>query len=448
MLAGRAAAQTFKILYSFSATTSTNSNNWPVNNDGINPTAGLLLSGNTLYGTAEFGGLGYGTVFALNIGSEVLSPLYNFTYGSDGAFPKAGVVLSGNTLYGTTSFRGGNIANVTGTVFSVNTNGSNFTTLHGFTNGSDGGSPGGGLVISGNTLYGTAYGGGANGNGTVFSVNTSGSNFMTLHSFSATALSYPYGNLDGSHPLGGLVLSGSTLYGMAYGGGRYGYGTVFAISTTGSNFTTLYSFTGPIVYGGNELILSGNILYGTTFYGGGYGDGSVFAINTNGSNFMNLHNFAGSSDGVYPDELVLSGNTVYGTAAEGGNSGNGTLFAINTNGSNFINLHNFTGSSDGEYPDGLVLSGNTLYGTAAEGGSSGNGTVFSLSFTPPLNIILSGANIVLTWPTNTAGFTLQFTTNLSPAAWSTNLPSPVVVNGQYTVTNPISGTQQFYQLSQ
>jgi hypothetical protein len=55
----------------------------------------------------------------------------------------------------------------------------------------------------------------------------------------------------------------------------------------------------------------------------------------------------------------------------------------------------------------------------------------------------------LTWPTNAAGFTLQFTTNLgSSAVWTTNSPAPVVVNGQNTVTNPISGAQQFYRLSQ
>jgi hypothetical protein len=55
----------------------------------------------------------------------------------------------------------------------------------------------------------------------------------------------------------------------------------------------------------------------------------------------------------------------------------------------------------------------------------------------------------LTWPTNAAGFTLQSTTNLvSPAVWSTVSPGPVVVNGQNAVTNPVSGTQNFYRLSQ
>jgi formylglycine-generating enzyme required for sulfatase activity len=85
----------------------------------------------------------------------------------------------------------------------------------------------------------------------------------------------------------------------------------------------------------------------------------------------------------------------------------------------------------------------------------GNGTVFSLSFAPPqLTIIPSGAKAILTWPTNVAGFdytgyTLQSTTNLvSPVVWTTVSPGPVVVNGQNTVTNPISGAQQFYRLFQ
>jgi len=66
-----------------------------------------------------------------------------------------------------------------------------------------------------------------------------------------------------------------------------------------------------------------------------------------------------------------------------------------------------------------------------------------------LTITPSRTNVVLTWPTNAVGFTLQSTTNLvSPAVWSTNFPAPVVIAGQNTVTNPITGTQQFYRLVQ
>ena len=51
--------------------------------------------------------------------------------------------------------------------------------------------------------------------------------------------------------------------------------------------------------------------------------------------------------------------------------------------------------------------------------------------------------------TNGAGFTLQSTTNLvSAAGWSNVFPSAVIVGGQNTVTNPASGAQKFYRLSQ
>ena len=67
-----------------------------------------------------------------------------------------------------------------------------------------------------------------------------------------------------------------------------------------------------------------------------------------------------------------------------------------------------------------------------------------------LNIQLAGANVVLTWPTNTLGLTLASTLNLGAGAvWSTNsLPAPVVVNGRNAVTNPVAGTEQFYRLQQ
>jgi uncharacterized repeat protein (TIGR03803 family) len=118
----------------------------------------------------------------------------------------------------------------------------------------------------------------------------------------------------------------------------------------------------------------------------------------------------------------------------------------------FTTLHSFTAvsgsgaNSDGATPyAGLILSGNTLYGSASAGGGSGNGTVFSLSLgsvsAPQLTIIRSGADVVLTWPTNAAGFTLQSTTNLVSPVWTT-------VNGQNAVTNPISGTKKFYRLIQ
>ena len=110
-----------------------------------------------------------------------------------------------------------------------------FATLYSFsttdTNGcnGDGANPEAGLLLSSNTLYGTASLGGNSDSGTVFSVNTNGSGFAAFSSFSATDTN-GY-NSDGANPQAGLILSGNTLYGTATYGGGSGNGTVFASST-------------------------------------------------------------------------------------------------------------------------------------------------------------------------------------------------------------------------
>lgn len=76
-------------------------------------------------------------------------------------------------------------------------------------------------------------------------------------------------------------------------------------------------------------------------------------------------------------------------------------------------------------------------------------TVFGVSASPvSLTMIPSGANVILTWPTNATDFTLQSTTNLASAIWTSSSLAPIVVNGQNVVTNPITGAQQFFRLSQ
>jgi uncharacterized repeat protein (TIGR03803 family) len=218
-------AQTFTTLYNFTV------------NDGADLRAGLILSGNRLYGTAYGGGSSRdGTLFAININDLVFTSLYSFTGGSDGASPSAGLILSGSTLYGTAQVSGSG----EGTVFAVPTDGMMVTPLHNFrvehydsnftlTNG-DGADPSTGLILSSNMLYGTALQGGTNGNGTVFGVNTNGTSFTVLHTFTALSNFSDGTNSDGAQPSGGLILAGNALYGTTSIGGSSGEGTVFAIN--------------------------------------------------------------------------------------------------------------------------------------------------------------------------------------------------------------------------
>jgi uncharacterized repeat protein (TIGR03803 family) len=469
-----------RVLHSFTDT-STNSFGAYTNGDGAYLYGGLVLSGNTLYGTAVGGGTnGNGTVFAVDTDIAGFTNLYSFkategsfSTNSDGANPQASLILLGNALYGTATVGG---TNGSGTVFKLGTNGTGFTTLHPFAaadanpdgavTNKDGANPQCSLIVSGNAVYGTAAAGGTNGNGTVFKINTDGTGFTNLHTFAATSTDsagLPTNN-DGAYPVAGLTLSGDTLYGTAAVGGINGNGTLFAVKTNGTSFSVLHAFTALDPFFGTNsdganpvggLILAGNMLYGTASSGGIAFFGTVFAVGTNGSGFTTLHSFA-DSDGSNPQAgLILSSNTLYGTALNGGSSGFGAVFEIKTNGTGFGDLYGFTGGSDGANPyGGLVLSGNNLYGTASAGGDAGNGTVFSLPLgsvstnAPQLTISLAGTLVMLTWPTNATGFTLQSTTNLAPpTVWSTNLPAPVVINGKNTVTNPVTGRQTFYRLS-
>ena len=430
------------------------------NSDGANPAGGLVLSGNTLYGTADYGGsAGVGTVFAVNADGTGFRTLYSFTNGSDGAYPVGGLVLSGNMLYGTAN-RGG-AANY-GTVFSVNTNGMGFATLHSFTaidvlnfTNSDGAIPLAGLVLSGNTLFGTTAYGGTRISGTVFALNTNGAGFTTLHSFTS--------GTDGEYPFASLILSGNTLYGTASYGGAAGDGTVFALNANGTGFTTLHSFSNGSdgAHPQDSLTISGNTLYGTASYGGASRGGTVFALNTNGTGFATLHSFTGGTDGADPDGgLILSGNTLYGTASQGGVTNSGTVFALNTDGTGFTTLYSFSNTnnaqatnSDGVDPlDSLIFSGATLYGIAGGGGRSGNGTMFALALALPPFLITPPVS-----QTNLAGSSATFVVQAGGSAplsyqWSfngTNLADNAQIRGSQSniltltaVTTGASGTFQ------
>src|SRR5205807_1880794 len=230
---GWVTAQTFTTLHSFTG-----------GSDGARPDAGLILSGNTLYGTTAGNYYGYGTVFAVNTDGTGFRFLHNFTDNEGGGdTPVAGLVLSGNTLYGTA---GGSVyRGVLGTVFAVNTDGTGFTILHSFTYGSDGAFPSAGLILSGNTLYGTAYGGGTTNNGTVFSlptlappVITSANNTMftvgSNGSFTVTTTGIPTPTLSESGTLpSGVTFNTAT--GVLSGTPAAGTAGVYPITFTASN---------------------------------------------------------------------------------------------------------------------------------------------------------------------------------------------------------------------
>jgi uncharacterized repeat protein (TIGR03803 family) len=214
--------------------------------DGEFPQTGGALaqdaSGN-LYGTTTNGGnldacngVGCGVVFKLDT-NGTYTVLYRFEGGSAGAYPDSGVILDKKgRLYGTTEVGGDlNLCNGggCGVVFKLNTNGT-YAVLHTFKAGSDGAFPGGALLHTAASLFGTTREGGdlsacnGLGCGVVFQLDVGGK-YTVLRSF--------IGGTDGVEPLSGVIRDGEgNLYGTTLQGGvgKYcrnrGCGTIFKIA--------------------------------------------------------------------------------------------------------------------------------------------------------------------------------------------------------------------------
>jgi len=425
-------------------------------NDGGNPFAGLIQgTDGRLYGTTQdAGAYGQGTVFAVNSDGAGFTTLYSFTGGNDGSSPAASLIQGiDGRLYGATL--SGN-----GTVFAVNSDGAGFTTLHSFTGGNDGAGLFAGLIQgTDGRLYGTAAYGGAisygsaagNGFGTVFVMNTDGTGFATLHSFT--------GGSDGASPYGSLVQgTDGRLYGttgsFGAGGVNGEQGTVFAINPDGTDFTTLYSLTGGNGQGPFGLIQgTDGRLYGTTGNGGAYGYGTVFAINKDGVGFAVLCSFTGGNDGDSPQASLIQGpnGRLYGTTVYGGASGTGTVFAINPDGADFTMLYSFMGGNDGNYPQDSLLQGTDgrLYGTTLYGGTSGMGTVFAISdqsviagSNPTATVIATGTDpLSYQWQfdgTNIAGATSATLTLTNVSAANDGNYTVIVSNSEGSVTSNLA----------
>jgi uncharacterized repeat protein (TIGR03803 family) len=366
----------------------------------------LVLSSNTIYGVAGgyIGGLmHFGSIFRVNADGSGYAKVKQFATmypsylggrytNAEGAVPMGGLVLGGNTLYGTAD-QGGIFG--LGTVFSIKTDGSGFSVLKHFS-GSDGSNPHVELALDGNALYGTTASGGISNKGTIFRINTDGSNFGLLKSFKGS---------EGWGPLGALTLSQGVLYGTTYRGGVPGFGTVYSLNTNGTGFAVLKEFTGTDgAYPRYNLIVSGGVIYGTTDGGGDGTKSVVYKLNTDGTGFGVLKTFPTpdpvsrtNNDGfVLRCGLASSGRTLFGATQQGGNFANGVVFALRMDDANYTVLKQFSANNDpgtnsdgaGPFPS-LMLSESVVYGTTEYGGKMGGGTLFSITVAPRLEPIFS-----------------------------------------------------------
>jgi hypothetical protein len=258
---------------------------------GFEPQVGLTPYGGLLYGVAPNGGRtrckayggNCGLVFAIDpsLGTERI--VYRFRGGSDGWSPSTALALRNGKFYGTTTFGGTGKACPTfgygpigcGTIFELDPKTASERVVYSFKGGKDGYFPQWDLTLIGGSFYGVTmqgggYGCGGSGCGTVFELQSNGTERI-VHAFS--------GHADGFRPFGTIAELSGTIYGVTGMGGTGkcqnpggypgpGCGTVFAVSASGE-FSSVYSFKGIPDGQWPEAITSfDNALYGVTLLGG------------------------------------------------------------------------------------------------------------------------------------------------------------------------------------
>jgi uncharacterized repeat protein (TIGR03803 family) len=342
--------------------------------DGYAPFASLVNVGGALYGSTAYGGVANdGTLFGYDPATDKLTTLHGFTGDSAGQYFNPGVIGSGGALYLATPQ--GGTANL-GAVLKIDPASGAITTLHSFTGGGDGFAPSASLLDYHGKLFGTTFGADpASGSGTVFRVNPATGETRTLHKFTDGS--------DGGNPLAGLVNDGGELWGTTAGGYiGSGQGTVFKINPVSGAESSIAYFEGegqpqtPAA----KLTRLGDYLYGTSVYGGADGTGTIYQVDPASGAISIVYNFTGGSGGSYPyAALTAVQGALYGVASRGGDTDNGVVFKFEPKSGKQTPVYAFSGGGDGSLPFGTLLYSNgNLYGTASQGGANSEGTVYAI----------------------------------------------------------------------
>ena len=202
--------------------------NFPILANGYSPTGSLIEdAGGTLYGTTVYAFPGQGVVFKINKDGSGYTPLKVFN-SSDPGYLYGGLKLSGGYLYGS-GYNGGALG--FGGVFRMHTDGTGYELLHSFNQSTEGGFSFAAPTIGSGKLYGTTTYGGTSSTGTLYSMDIGGTNFTVLRNLSSG---------DAQYPAYGLILSSD---GALYGTGFTGSGNaIFRMNTNGSNYSILKTF--------------------------------------------------------------------------------------------------------------------------------------------------------------------------------------------------------------
>lgn len=297
--------------------------------NGLMPSQAPVLGpdGATLYGTTTQGGdSGVGLVYAYNMQSKTMTTLASFN-GTNGGTEQGAPIIVGNNLYG---FAGQGGAFSSGVIWTLPLSGGSIQVLHSFAGGqSDFAIPFGSPTYNptDGQVYGIGFTGGPTRLGGIFSIAPDGSNYQVRAGLSLST---------GAAPQMGALSIGpdGQMYGNGWLGGVNQLGTIFAFNPATNNVSTVFNYTnatGTQPYSGVQFSTSGNWMYVLGWQGGKYGQGTIVAVSIDGTRSRVLANLRYESTGgrsFAKPSLSVDGNRIIAAVTLGGAKNFGTLISM------------------------------------------------------------------------------------------------------------------------
>jgi fibronectin-binding autotransporter adhesin len=269
-----------------------------------------------------------------------------------------------------------------------------------------------------------------------------------------------------------LTVSNNTA--CVFSGQLNGPGTFTKTGTAKMQLTGNGSLTGSTTISKGILQVDGNLNQSTVSVSGGTlkGTGTTGTVSANGGTstvlpgdspgILNCGNFTGSGSAVFQVELNGSNPgtgydqlNVQGTV----NLSAGTVLSATLNYPSALSNKFTIIKNDGadavvgtfkQLAEGATLTiGGQQFRISYVGGD-GNDVVLTQTTGNPLPVLTIQPappnSVMLLWPTNSPGFTLQSTTNVSGGTWQPVLPQPATNGANYVVTNPVATGPLFFRL--
>jgi uncharacterized repeat protein (TIGR03803 family) len=271
--------------------------------------------------------------------------------------------------------------NSSGIIYRTQSDGTGLTVIHSFNVANSGAFyPSGAMIRTPNgKLYGTTTGGGANGKGTIFEVIISSQSVSTKFSFNGT---------NGQSPWGAMVMSGNgKLYGLTVDGGSSGLGTVYEFDPETGTCVKKADFDGTAKGAhpwGSMVLASNGKFYGMTLQGGANDNGVLFEFDPTSGILTKKKDFSSIGiSGVFGTLCPASNGKFYGVGETGGTSDRGTIFEYDVTTSQLVKVYDFTSSTVGDHPEGSLIEGTSgkLHGTTYFGGTQNLGVLYEYDLT-------------------------------------------------------------------